>query len=74
MTRSKSKIERRPLPADDPIQRQPDIAMARKHLGWEPEVQIDEGLQKAIDYFRRLLSARADKASSPDPGRQEDDR
>ena len=56
MTRSKSTIEFKPLPADDPVQRQPDIALARKQLGWEPRVQLDEGLAKTIEYFERLLS------------------
>ena len=55
ITGSKSKLERRPLPADDPVQRQPDIALARKHLGWEPKVQLDEGLQKTIEYFARMF-------------------
>ena len=58
LTGSKSKIEHEPLPADDPVQRQPDIALAREHLGWEPKVQLDEGLAKTIEYFERLLSAR----------------
>ncbi len=55
MTGSKSKINRKPLPADDPAQRQPDIAMAKKHLGWEPKVQLEEGLKKTIEYFAMLL-------------------
>jgi UDP-glucuronate decarboxylase len=55
MTGSRSGIERRPLPADDPVQRQPDIALARRHLGWEPRVQLDEGLAKTIEYFEALL-------------------
>ena len=59
MTGSKSKIERKPLPADDPEQRQPDIALARKHLGWEPRVRLDEGLAKTIEYFEKLLSGQA---------------
>lgn len=48
----KSKIVHKPLPADDPKQRQPDIALARKVLGWEPKVPLEEGLQKTIEYFR----------------------
>ncbi len=55
MTGSKSKIERKPLPADDPVQRQPDIALARRHLGWEPQVRLDDGLDKTIRYFEALL-------------------
>ena len=54
LTDSKSKISYHPLPADDPIQRQPDIALAKKVLGWEPKVQWDEGLRNTIEYFRTL--------------------
>ena len=53
---SRSEIVRKPLPADDPIQRQPDIALARQKLQWEPTIALDEGLKKTIDYFDRLLS------------------
>src|SRR6185436_15695218 len=63
LTGSKSKIEKRPLPADDPTQRQPDIAMATKHLGWQPKVQLEEGLQKTIAYFAAMTPA-STKASS----------
>jgi UDP-glucuronate decarboxylase len=56
MTGSRSKIERKPLPADDPVQRQPDIALARRHLGWEPQVRLEEGLDKTIRYFDALLA------------------
>ncbi len=48
----KSKIVHKPLPADDPKQRQPDISLARKILKWEPQVPLEEGLQKTIEYFR----------------------
>ncbi|HVN33858.1 MAG TPA: UDP-glucuronic acid decarboxylase family protein [Casimicrobiaceae bacterium] len=58
LTGSKSKIEQMPLPADDPVQRQPDIAMARKHLGWEPRVQLEEGLRYTIGYFEAMLEGR----------------
>jgi len=54
-TGSKSKIEFRPLPSDDPTQRQPDIAQAKSVLGWEPKIKLDEGLDKTIEYFDRLL-------------------
>ncbi|MDA0651811.1 MAG: SDR family NAD-dependent epimerase/dehydratase, partial [Proteobacteria bacterium] len=54
---SKSKIVRKPLPADDPVQRQPDISLARQKLDWEPKIALDEGLGKTIDYFDRLLRA-----------------
>jgi UDP-glucuronate decarboxylase len=55
MTGSSSKIVSRPLPNDDPRQRQPDIAMARKVLGWEPTVALEEGLDRTIRYFRDLV-------------------
>ena len=55
MTGSRSRILARPLPADDPVQRQPDIAAARRHLGWEPRVGLDAGLAKTIEYFEALL-------------------
>jgi UDP-glucuronate decarboxylase len=57
LTRSKSRLINRPLPSDDPLQRQPDITLAREKLGWAPRVALDEGLAKTIDYFRRQLSA-----------------
>jgi UDP-glucuronate decarboxylase len=55
-TKSKSKIKHHPLPADDPKQRQPDISLAKKTLGWEPKIPLDEGLDRTIDYFRNLLA------------------
>lgn len=55
MTGSASRIERLPLPQDDPKQRQADITRAREQLGWEPTVQLEEGLRRTIDYFRNLL-------------------
>ena len=48
----KSKIVHRPLPADDPRQRRPDISLARKHLKWEPTIALEQGLQRTIAYFR----------------------
>jgi UDP-glucuronate decarboxylase len=60
MTGSRSKIDNRPLPQDDPIQRQPDIALAREQLGgWVPRVGLDAGLRKTIEYFEALLQGRA---------------
>jgi UDP-glucuronate decarboxylase len=50
----KSKLVHRPLPADDPTQRKPDIALAKHHLGWEPKVKLREGLQKTIEYFKKV--------------------
>src|SRR5262249_47713912 len=52
MTASKSEIVYRPLPSDDPTQRQPDIRLARKVLDWEPTTPLDQGLRRAIEYFR----------------------
>ena len=46
-----------PLPADDPRQRQPDITLARKVLGWDPRITLGDGLDHTIDYFRELLLA-----------------
>jgi UDP-glucuronate decarboxylase len=55
LTKSRSRIEFAPLPPDDPKQRQPDIALARSLLKWEPRVSIEDGLAETIDYFRWLL-------------------
>ena len=55
-TNSKSEIVFRPLPEDDPQQRQPDISLARSKLGWEPQVALDAGLDQAIGYFKTLLA------------------
>ncbi|MDH4232385.1 MAG: SDR family oxidoreductase [Nitrospirota bacterium] len=55
MTGSNSKISFKPLPSDDPRQRQPDITLAKGKLGWEPKIQLDEGLAKTISYFRQLV-------------------
>ena len=51
LTGSSSKIVFKPLPADDPKQRQPDITLAGAKLGWQPVVPVEEGLKKTIDYF-----------------------
>jgi UDP-glucuronate decarboxylase len=53
LTNSKSKLVYWPLPKDDPTQRRPDITLASKKLGWEPKVQIDDGLIKTIEWFRK---------------------
>ena len=55
MTLSKSKIIYMPLPQDDPKQRQPDISLAMKELGWSPAVDLETGLAKTIEYFRKVL-------------------
>jgi UDP-glucuronate decarboxylase len=53
---SKSKIVYKPLPNDDPIQRRPDISLAKEKLGWEASTDLDKGLKNTIDYFKKLLS------------------
>ena len=58
LTGSKSKIIYKPLPVDDPVQRQPNIEMARKILGWEPTIQLKAGLLKTIAYFENQLQSR----------------
>ncbi len=55
LTGSKSRIIRLPLPSDDPMQRQPNIDLAKKELDWEPKVQLKEGLIKTIEYFTATL-------------------
>ncbi len=55
MTGSRSRIIYRPLPQDDPVQRRPDIALAREKLGWEPRTPLSEGLEKTIAYFRKVI-------------------
>ncbi len=57
LTGSRSQITHKPLPADDPTQRQPNISKARKELYWEPEIQLKEGLGQAINYFHQALTA-----------------
>ena len=52
-----SKITHKELPSDDPKQRKPDITLAMKHLGWEPKVPLEEGIDRTIGYFRNLLGA-----------------
>jgi UDP-glucuronate decarboxylase len=56
LTESKSKIAFKPLPADDPKQRQPDISLAKTALNWEPAIPLEEGLKQTILYFRKLVS------------------
>jgi dTDP-glucose 4,6-dehydratase len=58
MTGSKSTIVHKPLPADDPKVRQPDITRARTELGWEPRVSLEQGLISTIDYFRSKVLAK----------------
>jgi len=56
MVGSRSEIIYQPLPADDPLQRKPDISLARRTLGWEPKVALEEGLERTIAYFRAKLA------------------
>ena len=58
LTGSRSNVVHRPLPADDPKQRRPDITRARTLLGWEPKVGLEEGLLKTVDYFKKKLGTR----------------
>ena len=58
LSNSRSEIIFKPLPADDPKQRRPDITKARDILGWEPKVELNDGLKKTIAYFDEILSAR----------------
>jgi UDP-glucuronate decarboxylase len=55
ITGSTSSIIQQPLPQDDPRQRRPDISMAKSVLGWEPKIQLEQGLKKTIDYFRGVV-------------------
>jgi dTDP-glucose 4,6-dehydratase len=55
LTGSRSDIQHHPLPVDDPRVRQPDITRARKLLGWEPKVKLEDGLKRTVDYFRSIL-------------------
>lgn len=56
LTGSSSTLDYRPLPQDDPMQRQPNITRARETLGWEPKVQLREGLERTIEYFRDFVA------------------
>lgn len=55
LTNSKSQLKFLPLPQDDPMQRQPNIDLAKKELGWEPKVKLEEGLNKTIKYFKEII-------------------
>ena len=57
LTNSRSEIIRLPLPSDDPMQRQPNIDLAKKELNWEPKIQLEDGLKKTIAYFDMLLKS-----------------
>jgi UDP-glucuronate decarboxylase len=55
LTGSRSELKFEPLPSDDPVQRCPDISLAREQLGWEPKINLEEGLRKTIPYFEHFL-------------------
>src|SRR5260370_42200874 len=67
LTGSPSKITRKPLPVDDPVQRCPDIAQARAVLGWQPRIELKDGLARTIAYFERVLikGEQLEHAASP---------
>jgi UDP-glucuronate decarboxylase len=70
LTGSRSKIVFKPLPADDPQRREPDITLAKQRLGWSPQVPLREGLTRTIAYFDALLRAASPAARlavSPEP-------
>jgi UDP-glucuronate decarboxylase len=55
LTKSKSQLIFKPLPSDDPKQRQPNISLARSNLGWEPKIVLEDGLKETISYFKKTL-------------------
>lgn len=57
MTGSKSELVHKPLPQDDPTRRRPDISLAQSKLGWEPKIDLEEGLSNTVDYFRGMVGA-----------------
>jgi UDP-glucuronate decarboxylase len=62
LTKSKSRIIFKPLPHDDPTQRQPDIKLARKRLRWKPSVELEAGLRETIKYFKKVLAGPVEKS------------
>jgi UDP-glucuronate decarboxylase len=71
LTGSRSRIEHRPLPENDPVLRRPDITRARGVLGWEPTIALREGLERTIAYFDSLLSGRSNPTGGHREGLQE---
>ena len=55
MTNSRSKLINLPAREDDPVQRKPDISIAKDKIGWEPKIKLEDGLQPTIDYFEKVL-------------------
>lgn len=70
MARSKSRIVYEPLPQDDPTRRRPDISLAKAELGWNPQIQLREGLDNTIAHFKAQLLQKAETGKSPDRVRQ----
>ena len=62
LTGSRSRIVFKPLPSDDPVQRQPDITLARERLAWRPKVDLENGLRRTIAYFAETASGRMPRA------------
>jgi nucleoside-diphosphate-sugar epimerase len=58
LTGSQSEIIKNPLPSDDPTQRQPNISLAREKLDWKPNIKLDDGLKKTIEYFKMVISGK----------------
>lgn len=65
LTGSASEIVYKPLPKDDPVRRKPDISLAKKNLGWQPKVKLEEGLPRVIEYFRPLAARHAAPRKMP---------
>ena len=64
LTHSRSKLEFMPLPSDDPMQRQPDITLAKQVLSWQPSIRLDDGLVKTINYFRALTGSSTERTAA----------
>ncbi|MBI5587595.1 MAG: SDR family oxidoreductase [Deltaproteobacteria bacterium] len=60
LTGSSSRISYKPLPQDDPVQRQPDITIAKKNLGWKPTIELEDGLNRSIEYFSKRIKKSKD--------------
>ena len=65
LTNSSSRLINHPLPSDDPRQRQPDIALAKKVLDWSPGIQLEEGLKRTIAYFRDVCRVQETAGAQP---------
>jgi UDP-glucuronate decarboxylase len=71
LTGARSALVRRELPADDPVQRCPDIGMARRVLGWEPTVALEDGLARTVEYFRLMIAESAARGRATELARDE---